>query len=91
MSVLGTMDRLEGDFLRGVYELGGRKAKSAVPFAEVRTALGHSYDQAERACEFWADRGIVEWTTLGHIALTYMGLRRAERLAERGWRPQTPF
>jgi hypothetical protein len=91
MSVLEAMDCLEGDFLRGVYELAGRKAKSAISFAEVRGKLGHSEDEAERACEFWADRGILEWTTLGHVALTYMGLRRAERLAERGWRPRVPF
>ena len=91
MSVLETMDRLEGDFLRGVYELAGRRAKSAISFAEVRRKLGHSENEAERACEYWADRGILEWTTLGHIALTCMGLRRAERLAERGWHPHVPF
>lgn len=91
MSVLQTMDRLEGDFLRSVYELAGRKAKSAISFAEVRRKLGHSEEEAERACEFWADRGMLEWTTFGHVALTYMGLRRAERLAGRGWRPRVPF
>jgi hypothetical protein len=91
MSVLEATGRLERDFLRGVYELAGRRPKSAVSFVEVRGKLGHSEDQAERACEYWADRGIIEWTTLGHIALTYMGLRRAERLAERGWRPHIPF
>ncbi len=91
MSVLQTVDRFEGDFLRGVYELAGRRAKSAISFVEVRGKLGHSEDEAEKACEYWADRGILEWTNLGHIALTHMGLRRAERLAERGWRPQIPF
>jgi hypothetical protein len=91
MSFLETMDCREADFLRSVYELAGRKAKSAISFAEVRNRLRHSEDEAEEACEFWADRGILEWTTLGHIALTYMGLRRAERLAEHGWRPRVPF
>jgi len=32
----------------------------------------------------------VEWTTLGHVALTHLGLKRAERLAARGW-SLTPF
>ena len=91
MRVVGTTERLEGDFLRGVYELADRKAKRDIPFADVRTKLGHSEDEAEWACEFWADRGILEWTTLGHIALTHVGLRRAERLAEAGWRPYSPF
>ena len=91
MRVMETTERLEGEFLRGVYDLAGRKAKRAIAFAEVRTRLGHSEEEAEQACEFWADRGIVEWTTLGHIALTHVGLRRAERLAQRGWRPQVPF
>jgi hypothetical protein len=79
------MGGVERDYLRTVYELAGRRAKSAVSFAEVRTESGHSQDEAESACDFWADRGILEWTTLGHIALTHMGLRRAERLERRGW------
>lgn len=91
MHGLESTDHLEGDFLRGVYEMAGRKAKRAILFAEVRMRLGHTEDEAERACEFWADRGIVEWTTLGHISLTYMGQRRAERMAERGWRPRIRF
>jgi Mn-dependent DtxR family transcriptional regulator len=80
-----TMDGLERDYLRTVYEMAGRKAKSAVSYGEVRVELGHSEDEAERACGFWADRGILEWTVLGHIALTHLGLRRAERLARVGW------
>ena len=76
---------LERDYLRTVYELAGRRAKSAVSFAEVCTESGQSEDEAECACDFWADRGILEWTALGHIALTHVGLRRAERLERRGW------
>ncbi|MFH0916218.1 MAG: hypothetical protein V1912_07200 [bacterium] len=85
MRVRQTMDGLERDYLRAVYEMAGRRAKSAVSYGEVRLDLGRSEDEAERACDFWADRGILEWTALGHIALTHMGLRRAERLARRGW------
>jgi hypothetical protein len=85
MQVTQVMDGQVSDFLRTVYELAGRKAKRAVSYGEVRTELGHSEDEAERACDFWADRGVLEWTTLGHICLTYVGLRRAERLARRGW------
>ena len=81
---------LEQDYLRTVYELAGRKAKSAVSFMEVRAESGQSEDEAESACDFWADRGILEWTALGHIALTHVGLRRAERLERRGW-TFTPF
>ena len=85
MRVSQTTTGLERDYLRALYELAGRKAKNAVSYVEVRLELGRSEEEAERACDFWADRGIVEWTTLGHIALTHMGLRRAERLASRGW------
>ena len=80
-----TMSRPERDYLRTVYEMAGKQAKSAVSYHDVRRELGHSEYEAERACGFWADRGILEWTALGHIALTHLGLRRAERLASRGW------
>ena len=75
----------EHDYLRALYELADRKAKSAVSHVEVRMELGRSEEEAERACDFWADRGIVEWTAFGHVALTHLGLRRAEHLASRGW------
>jgi hypothetical protein len=79
------MDGLERDYLRAVYEMAGGQAKSAVSYREVWMELGRSENEAERACDFWADRGILEWTAFGHIALTHLGLRRAERLAQRGW------
>ncbi|OFW61326.1 MAG: hypothetical protein A2133_12670 [Actinobacteria bacterium RBG_16_64_13] len=75
----------ERDYLRALYELADRKAKSAVSHVEVRMEFGRSEEEAESACDFWADRGIVEWTALGHVALTHVGLRRAEHLASRGW------
>ena len=85
MRVMQTSNSLEHDYLRTLYELAERKAKNAVSHVEVRLELGGSEEEAERACDFWADRGMVEWTALGHIALTHMGLKRAERLASRGW------
>ena len=80
-----TVHNLEHAYLRTLYELAEKKAKSSVYYGEVRTEAGLSEDESERACDFWADRGILEWTTLGHIALTHLGLRRAEHLADRGW------
>jgi Mn-dependent DtxR family transcriptional regulator len=76
---------LECDYLRVLYELAGRKAKAAVSYGDVKTELGRSAEECDEACDFWADRGVVEWTTIGYVALTHLGLRRAERLAGRGW------
>ena len=81
MNVSERADRLEHEYLRTLYELADRKAKNAVPYGDVRMGLGKSEEEAERACDFWADRGILEWTALGHVALTHVGLRRAEHLA----------
>ena len=85
MRALRGANGFERDYLRVLYELAGGEAKNAVPYGEVRNELGRSEKEADEACDFWADRGIVEWTALGHVALTHMGLRRAERLASRGW------
>lgn len=85
MSLTQIATGLEHDYLHALYDLAGKKAKSAVSHLEVRTELGCSEEETERACDFWADRGIVEWSTFGHVALTHVGLRRAERLAGRGW------
>lgn len=85
MHVPQTATGLEHDYLRTLYELAGRKAKEAVSHIDVRLELGRSEEETEQACDFWADRGIVEWATLGHVALTHVGLRRAERLAGKGW------
>jgi len=85
MNVSQTASGLEHEYLRTLYELAEGRAKNAVPYCDVRTELGRSEEDAERACDFWADRGILEWTALGHVALTHIGLRRAEHLASRGW------
>jgi len=90
MQVSQTVSSLEQEYLCALYELAGRAAKKAVSYGDVRSALGHSAEEVEKACDFWADRGMIEWTTLGHVALTHMGLRRAERLASGGW-PPAPF
>ena len=85
MSVSQIAKGLEHDYLRTLYELSGQKAKRSVFYGDVSLELGLSAEEAEEACDFWAERGVVEWTTLGHVALTHLGLRRAERLADRGW------
>ena len=86
-----TSDRLECEFLRAVYELADGTAKRHIPYVDVCHSLDHSESEADEACTFWTDRGTLEWTLAGHIALTYVGLRRAARLAERGWGPSVPF
>jgi hypothetical protein len=91
VSVLEAMESIEREFLRAVYELAERTAKRAVAFADAQIQSGHSEQEADQACDFWADRGILEFTSLGHVALTHLGLRRAERLAQRGWQPRIPF
>ncbi len=90
MRASGIASSLEHDYLRVLYELAGKEAKHAVSYGDVRTELGRPADEVDEACDFWADRGMVEWTTMGHVALTHMGLRRARRLAGRGW-SRPPF
>ena len=90
MSVPGTMDRLEEKCLRVVYELAGRKPIGVISFAKVRRTLGHSKSEVEQACDFWANRGILEWTGRSHVALTPVGLRRADHFAKTAWCFQSP-
>ena len=85
MRVSRTANGLEHDYLRALYELAGGEAKNSVFYGDVSLELGLPAEATEQACDFWADRGMVEWTTLGHVALTHMGLKRAEHLAGRGW------
>ena len=81
---------LEHAYLHTLYELAGGEAKRSVFYGDVSLELGLTAEDAEQACDYWAERGVVEWTTLGHVALTHLGLKRAERLAARGW-SLTPF
>jgi hypothetical protein len=52
MKVLGTVDRLEQDFLQTVYELADRKAKNAIAFSDVSTSLGRSDEETDQARDF---------------------------------------
>jgi len=85
MRLLQNGNGVEHAYLRVLYELAGGQAKSSVFYGDVSGELSCSEEEAGQACDFWADRGMVEWTALGHIALTHLGLRKAERLASRGW------
>ena len=91
MSVPGTVDRIEERCLRAVYELVGSKPIGLISFAKVRRALGHSKSEVEQACDFWANRGILEWKDRNQVALTPVGLRRADHFAETAWRVESPL
>jgi Mn-dependent DtxR family transcriptional regulator len=90
MSVPRTVERLEEKCLRAIYELAGRKPIGVISFAKVRRALGHSTGEVEQACDFWANRGILEWTGRTQVALTPVGLRRADHFAKTAWWFRTP-
>jgi hypothetical protein len=92
MITIGAVDlTTQHEFLRAVYELSGMQAKLAIPLADAQRSAGHSDAVADEACGFWADRGILEYPSYNKVALTHMGLRRARRMAERGWMPDAPF
>jgi hypothetical protein len=91
MITTGIVDVTKHEFLRAVYELTDMRAKLAVAFTEAQERAGHSECQADEACGFWADRGILEYPSYNKVALTHVGLRRARRMAERGWRSDAPF
>lgn len=71
---------LETCYLRTMYELAGGKAKCGVSFALLQQHLGLSDEQANYCCDFWIHRGTATWSTLGHVALTHLGLARAEQV-----------
>jgi Mn-dependent DtxR family transcriptional regulator len=87
MRVLPTMSGLasEIEYLRVLYELTGGKAMSAVFYGDISRELDWPPDKADEIAYFWVDRGMLEWTTFGHVALTALGLKKAERLATTGW------
>jgi hypothetical protein len=91
MTTTGVVDLTKHEFLRAVYELAGMRAKLAIAFTDAQEKAGHSDFVADEACGFWADRGILEYPSYNRVALTHMGLRRAHRMAERGWQPEVPF
>ena len=66
------------DVLAAVYELAGKRAASGVSLEEIREELDLSKNEVERRCEGLVKEGALEWHTLGHLALTRVGLERAK-------------
>jgi hypothetical protein len=89
MSAQKTKERLEEKCLRTVYELMGTKTIGVIPFTMVRRSLGRSKGEVEQACDYWANRGILEWKDRKLVALTPVGLRRADHFAQTAWGSQT--
>ena len=77
--------RTKRDFLHTVYGVEGKGVENGVSFEEVRAYLGLQEDAADRARDFWVREGVLRCSPLGHLALTYVGVRRAERLEQGGW------
>ena len=71
------------DFLRTVYRLAGKRVSSGISLEETRTELGIAEDAADRACDFWVREGVLRYWPPGHLALSHVGARRAERLESR--------
>jgi len=72
-------------YLRVLYELTDGKATQAVFYGDIDRELDWTPERTDEVAYFWADRGVLEWTAFGQVALTPMGLRRAQRLAAKGW------
>lgn len=72
-------------YLRAMYELSSGEAMRPVFYGDINRELDMAPDRADEAAYFWVDRGILEWTAFGHVALTHTGLKKAERLAGNGW------
>ena len=87
MRAASTMTSLasELEYLQVLYELSGGADRSPVFYGDISRELDWPPDKADEIAYFWVDRGILEWSTFGHVALTHLGLRKAERLAENGW------
>lgn len=85
MDARKTMNHAQRNYLRAAYELAERKAKRSIAFLDIRDRLLCCAEEADGACEFWVARGVLEWSALGHVALTYVGLRKAERLEQARW------
>ena len=72
-------------YLKALYEMADGKAMHAVFYGDITRALDWPPDRGDEVAYFWVDRGVLEWTTFGQVALTQIGLRRAERFAGCGW------
>ena len=66
------------DVLATVYELAGKRAASGVSLEEIREELDLSKNEVESRCDGLVEEGALEWHTLGHLALTRVGLERAK-------------
>jgi hypothetical protein len=73
------------DFLRTVHEAARKGLTYAISFEEVRARLGLREDAADRARDFWVREGVLRCFPAGHLALTKVGVRRAEWLEQVGW------
>lgn len=73
------------DVLRTVYRLSGERLSDGISLDEVRAELGLTDDATDRACDFWARDGVLRFSAAEHLALTYLGVRRAESLERGGW------
>ena len=82
MAPNGEIGAAERRYLQAVYHLSGREAKSPVSVGDIKEHLGYGDDDAERCCDFWTACGALAWSNLGHVALTHVGLARAEQSME---------
>lgn len=74
------------DFLRRAYEAADKRVRSGISVDALRLALGMNKDEADRACEFWLREGALRWLSPpGYLALTGLGVMRAQRLERDGW------
>ncbi len=71
----------ERRYLQAVHDLVGGEANTAVSFRDVQEYLSYTDDEASHCSDLWTRCGAVEWPTLGHLALTQIGLARARRIA----------
>ena len=78
----------EKRYLLAVRNLAGGKAKSSVAYSDIQEYLSCSEAEAARCCDFWTSQGDLEWSTRGHIALTHLGLARAEQMNHEGADPE---
>lgn len=87
MRAASTMTGLasELEYLRVLYELSGGADRIPVFYGDISRELEWPAEKADEIAYFWVDRGMIEWATFGHVALTHLGLRKAERLAGSGW------
>jgi glucosyl-3-phosphoglycerate synthase len=76
--------RAEQRYLQAICDLAAGEVKVPVSFREVQEYLSYTDNEASRCCDFWTDRGAVDWPALGHIALTHLGLAQAKRIGNGG-------